>query len=588
MRAKNALITTFSLLLLFGSGLAANLITNGGFENNAGSGYYPYNWTCQRGTCPVYDINDAYQYGNVINGSFSVALNSFAYNNGAIFVQNDIAISGENVPYYLAVYLNTTDLDGGVGLYIKVYNSTMEMRAAFDKDNGAEVGNYTNISQDLVNLYTNSFVVANESLYSISLEEAGPQWVANTIQVDNVFFGQEGESYTPPAEPVIEGTGYFNSSNWHILGWLNNIEDFAGYYQSASHGLFTSQNCYWDYSGKDACIFACSLAIHQGCSIGPQNSAQIKTQCGTYTCDVTEITYALSGSTVIKTVTSPLGSGYDNYAVPSKYYDGINNYFYVLGQPFTEEIRASLHILPYMRLQASASGCHYINPDVWYSIFAGSTLPISYFESAIPTTSNNDYWGGDYWTHDNSGDYVVSETGGFICDSQNNVTIFYDFYNTQTSELLFTKNVTVPIGYVTAFTGTGIGSTFEVDYNQPFDCIFNASLCINSSVVPLTNITCVGIGCNPIDDQNLLSAFNGLDALFTPLTILSIVVIIGAILVIQRTKSTQLGLITVMMGVLILSFYGVLPWWIAVLISIGCAFFLLSAVRQGVIGNGSP
>jgi hypothetical protein len=390
-------------------------------------------------------------------------------------------------------------------------------------------------------------------------------------------------------------SGYNYPANWHVLGWLNNIENLPGYYQSASHNLFSGINCYWSFKNKDVCVTSCQLGLMAGCDgswygYWGGSPAQIKVACGTYSCDITTITYSLHGSTVTETTNSPLGSGYDDYALPDKYYDGITAYFYVLGQPFTESIRASIHILPYMRLKASAPGCYYVSPQKWVAIYTGANVDLSQYETSIPTTDNNDYWGGNYWKHDNTGDYLVSITEGFICNNSNNITVSYDFYNTQTSALLFTKDVTFPVGYViTNCTGTGIGSSCTPDYDTPFDCVFNASLCTNAGNLPIVNQTCTpGVNCPTTPggvEPGILGGFGDLGGLVTPLTILLSAVLFFGAIVTRDTKSSSIGLIVIMAGCLILSFYNVLPWYITVLITIGAGFFILSQVRTGVFGN---
>jgi hypothetical protein len=183
----------------------------------------------------------------------------------------------------------------------------------------------------------------------------------------------------------------------------------------------------------------------------------------------------------------------------------------------------------------------------------------------------------------------VDNTFGFICQNSNNITAYYDFYNTATNPgtLLFTKNVTFPIGYLVTFNGNGIGSNFTVDYDTPFDCIFNASICAGAGNLPIVNQTCTGDSCIIPTGANvgLLSGFDQLGGILSPFTILLGAVLAFGAVTIQNTGSTPMGLIVVLAGTLILSFYNVVPWYITVLITIVAGFFILTEVRKGVFGN---
>ncbi len=549
----------FNISILSGSAIydATNFLSIAYFVNNTDSA--DKNFKSMRGYRVVFTY---YNSGNIT----------------AILCRNTFDI-GEGCGVTLASGSVILENHYGTGTTTLTVNNTILIELNYNPATNlltVNAGNHTLLTHTDTVYISGGFVITSASLTSR----------ITTLKLDNLsILGISG---------VPAGSGDYNDpANWNILGWLNNVENLPGYYQSASHNVVSGINCYWSFKDKDVCVKSCELGLMANCDgsnwggYWGGSPAQIRTACGIYACDVTNITYSLHGSTITETTNSPLGSGYDDFALPAKYYDGITAYFYVIGQPFTESIRASIHILPYMRLKASAPGCSYVSPLKWYAIYAGQNVNLAQYESPIPITDNNDYWGGNYWKHDNSGDYLISITDGFVCNNSNNITVSYDFYNTQTSALLFTKNVTFPIGYVTTANGTGVGSTFSVNYSLPFDCVFNASICAGAGNLPTFNQTCSGAGCGiPTGaTTGLLTDFGGLDGLLTPLTVLLSVVLIAGAIVTRDTHSSQIGLIVIMAGCLILSFYNILPWYITVLITIGAGFFILSQVRTGVFGN---
>ena len=389
------------------------------------------------------------------------------------------------------------------------------------------------------------------------------------------------------------GTGYLNPSAWNILGWLNNIENLPGYFYSPNHNINDGINCYIEYPDSN-CVLACSLFIKPGCDRLSTNAGDIIRECGVQRCDYSLITYSLKGTPITYTVNSPLGAGWDDFAVPGKYYDGINAYFYVLGQPFTEAIRSSIHILPLVRLQASAPGCSYVSPQYWISILAHTT-DVTQYIAPIPTTANNDYWSTFDWNHDNTGDFVVDNTFGFICQNPNNITAYYDFYNTATNPgtLLFTKNVTFPIGYLVTFNGNGIGSNFTVDYNTPFDCIFNASICAGAGNPPIVNQTCPDGICivpdgfcasNPSDPSCQNQVGGIANALMSP-AFIAIVVCLTLGLIGAVYGGQLIGAFGFIGAFFFMTWYGLFPLWVGLGVIMLASFVTVYLVRDIFTGD---
>ena len=612
MRAKIGLITAFLLMLALAPGLtfaddfqSYNSITDASFTSNYSVSVYNVIQIAQAPNDSLtLNLTQGYLFINTSKLNVSYPF-TFSYTMRAGSGYSD------NIKIYF--YLNNSDTDTNIsvlrGYYIKIADTSMPNALTLYRFNpsGAILLNSSNFppwnsTNDMI------FILSVDSNKRVHFYLNGIEYM-NYYDTAETYLSGGIAIYTlsSPDSTYIDNlnsnatvstlSGYNNPANWHVLGWLNNIENLPGYYQSASHNInLYGNNCVWKYP-SDLCVWSCQMGLLQGCD-GDWNgqwlggtSAQIKSECGVYACDVTNITYQLHGSTITETSTSPLGSGYDDFALPNKYYDGITAYFTVLGQPFTEAIRAGIHVLPYMRLKASAPGCVYVSSDKWLAILMGGSAGVSQYESAIPTADNNDYWGGNYWKHDNSGDYVVSITEGFFCNNSNNITVSYDFYDTSTSTgtILFTKDVTFPVGYVTTTTGTGVGSNFSFNASLPFDCVFNASLCAGAGNLPIHNVTCTpGVNCPvaPSTTTPLFTDFTGLGGLVTPLTVLLSAVLIAGAIITRDTHSSQIGLIVIMAGCLMLSFYNILPWYITVLITIGAGFFILSQVRGGLFGTG--
>jgi hypothetical protein len=286
---------------------------------------------------------------------------------------------------------------------------------------------------------------------------------------------------------------------------------------------------------------------------------------------------------------SPLGSGYDDFALPNKYYDGIETYFYVLGQPYTQSVQSAIDITPYLRLKASAPGCFYVSPQYWSAVidphYTGS---LSQYIAPIPTIDNTDYWSGtDYFQYSNTGGYAILDSNGFYCNGSNNITASYDFYDLSSVTLLFTKSLTFPVGYVVTGNGTGIGSTFT--QGDPFDCVFNTTICNSVTHLPSGNYsnTCVGVDCGnaTIIPTAINTDWTSLGGLLTPMVLMLGAVLFFGAIVARDTRSSQMALIVVLGGVLVLSFYGFLPWYITILITIIAGFFIVSEMRKGVFGN---
>ena len=596
MQAKKGFVLAFSLLLMLGPAMAFyddfqsyNTISDASFTSNytlngaigGEIAIAPQDSLSVNITASNLFINQTkLNYGYPFNFSYTLRAGSNSLNgHGVYFYINDTNISS-------ARGYKINNSEGVIQLYrfnpsnsvllnsstITPFNSSIDNILILSVDANKRIHYYIN-GQEIMTYYDGA-----ETYLSGGIGIFTAHYVSNNIYIDNI----NSEIAT------ISDNSYTNPANWNILGWINNIDNFAGFYVSSNHnsGFGSQGNCYYSFKDNDLCVFSCSAGLHQGCSAG--NALDIRVQCGHWVCDVQNITYQLAGSPITTTTYGAVGNSYDAYGVPNKYYDAITNYYNVLGQPFTESIRASIHILPYMRLQASAQGCFYVSPSYWYLVGAGINIDASNYIKPIPITSNSDYWGGNDFSHSNTGDYIVSETYGFFCNNSNNLTISYDFYNTQTSALLFTKSEVVPIGYATTFSGTGVGSNASVDYDTPFDCVFNSSYCTGAGALPIVNTSCVGGSCNPAGagtTQSLITGFDNLGGLLTPMVILLCVVLYFGATITMDTKSNQIGLMVILVGVLILSFYNIVPWYMSILIAIMAGFFIVSEVRNSVFGG---
>jgi len=150
------------------------------------------------------------------------------------------------------------------------------------------------------------------------------------------------------------------------------------------------------------------------------------------------------------------------------------------------------------------------------------------------------------------------------CTQAENLTAHFYFsaQGVENNEFSFS----VPIGYYVYSNGT-------VDYNIP-----------NNGTFQTTNDF---VNTAPPTGNSLIVGFDNLSGLLTPTTVLLCAVLFFGAIVTRDTKSSPIGLIVIMVGALILSFYNFLPWYITVLITIGAGFFIVTEVRKGVFNvNG--
>ena len=192
----------------------------------------------------------------------------------------------------------------------------------------------------------------------------------------------------------------------------------------------------------------------------------------------------------------------------------------------------------------------------------------------IPITNNPSFYNGGM----SSATLLFADTAPYVRDTNPYLYRGLPFVCVQA------ENVTFQIEFNQGGPLTDIYLTIPIGYSfDPITKVVNYSVTIDAALNDTSGNEVINTPLTP--GINEFTDFGGLSGLVTPLTVLLSAVLIAGAVITRDTKSSQIGLIVIMAGCLMLSFYGILPWYITVLITIGAGFFILSQVRTGVFGN---